>query len=130
MWIVVDNNAMKTGTLSMRKMEQSAEQQKASTRLESSLETVNLIEFQAIKQVKTGTVDTRTTMGVNNTPSPEGRRRSRLDLPKAGPSDQNSSFETVKFQGQGQQPKGGSSRDRSNNNEEAISYDVYCIKFF
>lgn len=37
-----------------------------------------------IKQVKTGTVDTRAVMGVNNTPIPERRRRSRLDLPEAG----------------------------------------------
>ena len=39
-----------------------------------------------INQVKTGTADTRTMMGVSYTPSSEGRRRSRLDLPKVGPS--------------------------------------------
>lgn len=38
------------------------------------------------KQVETSTADTRTIMGVNNTPIPEGRWRSRLNLPKVGSS--------------------------------------------
>ena len=109
----------------MRKMEQSAEQQKASTRLESSLETVNLIEFQAIKQVKTGTVDTRTTMGVNNTPSPEGRRRSRLDLPKVGPSG------SELFVRDGEVPGTGTTTERrklqGQEQQQRRSYQLRCL---
>ena len=91
------------------------------------VKTVNLTEIQAIKRASRGRQapsNARTTMGVNNTPSPEGRRRSRSDLPRAasnreelfvrddGRPGTGATVERRRFQGQEQQRRRSKSRRR------------------